>query len=200
MPWPPRSGDPASSRGILSVGSMNTMTRRMTVLACLGALLQISAGDVLAQGPGGAPGRIGTVTRLVKLFDGLENDWLAAIRNRDEAALRALLADDFEMRLASRPADPIPRAEWIKHALATPPLGWTVRQMAARDIGCAVVVSFRLDPGADASGARPALVVDTWVQAQGAWKAVARYVGAADELPLGIPGETMAPGSLPKKY
>ena len=72
--------------------------------------------------------------------------------------------------------------------------------MAARDMGCTVVVSFRLDPATGAHGARPVLVVDTWVQAQGAWKATARYVGAADDHPLGLPGETTVPGALPKKY
>ena len=177
------------------------MERFLTALASLAVFLLVPAGHVLAQGqpsPGRPPAV--TVTRLVKLFDGLENDWLAAIRNRDEAALGTLLADDFEMRLASRPADPIPRAEWIKHALANPGVGWTVRQMAARDMGCTVVVSFRLDPAAGASALRPVLVVDTWVRAQGAWKVAARYVGAADDRPLGLPGETTEPGALPKKY
>ena len=184
---------------MMTMGALNAMKRSMTVLVSLVA--SILVGDVPAQGQGASGrGAVGTVTRLVKLFDGLENDWLAAIRNRDEAALGALLAEDFEMRLASRPADPIPRAEWIKQALGTPSAGWTVRQMAARDMGCVVIVSFRLDPAAGASGARPVLVVDTWVQAQGTWRVTARYAGAADEPPLGLPGETTVPGSLPKRY
>ena len=152
------------------------MNRLTAMVVSLLAALLIPAGDVPAQGQSPAPGRSGivTVTRLVKLFSGLENDWLAAVRNRDATALGSLLAEDFEMRLASRPAEPIPRAEWLKHALAAPAPGWTVRQMAARDLGCTVIVSFRLEPGADASGARPIFVVDTWVQAKGTWKAAAR--------------------------
>src|SRR5262249_43917239 len=140
-------------------------------------------GGASVHGQPSAPGRtpIVTVTRLVKLFGGLENEWLTAVRNRDEPALTALLADDFEMRLASRPSEPVPRAEWIKHALASPPVAWTVHNMAARDLGCAVMVSFRLDPGGSAPGSRPVFVVDTWAQTEGNWKVAARYVAAADE-------------------
>jgi hypothetical protein len=179
------------------------MKRTAIVIAPLVLALLAAPGAAAAQAPPTASGRGPniTVTRLVKLFGGLETDWLAAIRNRDETALGALLADDFEMRLASRPGEPIPRAEWIKHALASPTTaGWTVREMAARDLGCTVIVSFRLAPGAGAIGARPVFVVDTWVQEHGTWRVAARYVGAADGSPLGLPGETMLPGTEPKKY
>ena len=171
------------------------MKRLTPMVVSLVAALLILVGDAFAQGQSAAPGRSPgvTVTRLVKLFGGLENDWMAAVRNRDATVLGSLLAEDVEMRLASRPAEPIPRAEWIKHALAAPTPGWTVWQMAARDMGCTVIVSFRLEPGADAPGARPIFVVDTWVQAQGTWKAAARYAGAADEHPLGLPGEATLP-------
>jgi hypothetical protein len=185
---------------MMTKGAMTTMKRSLTVLVALVAALSVLAGAATAQGQAPAPGRTPTVTRLVKLFGGLENDWLAAIRNRDEAALGGLLAEDFEMRLASRPAEPIPRAEWIRHALAAPTPVWTVRQMAARDMGCAVVVSFRLEPGAGAPGARAAFVVDTWVQAHGTWRVAARYVAAADEHPLGLPGEAAQGGTPSKKY
>jgi hypothetical protein len=178
------------------------MKRQTAMTMSLVAAFLILAGAAPAQGQSATPGRspVVTVTRLVKLFGGLENDWLAAVRNRDATALGSLLTEDFEMRLASRPAEPVPRAEWIKHALAVPIPGWVVRQMAARDMGCTVIVSFRLEPGADAPGARPIFVVDTWVQAQGSWKAAARYAGAADEHPLGLPGETAVPDILRKKY
>jgi hypothetical protein len=187
---------------MMTTGAMTAMKRSLTVLVSLVAALLVLAEAATAQGQAAAPGRSPTVTvtRLVKLFGGLENDWLAAVRNRDEAALGALLAEDFEMRLASRPAEPIPRAEWIRHALAAPTPVWTVRQMAARDMGCTVVVSFRLEPGAGAAGARALFVVDTWVQAQGTWKVTERYAGAADEHPLGLPGEAARGGTLPKKY
>lgn len=183
---------------MMNKGAMTAMKRSVTVMVSLVVALSVLAEAATAQGQAPAPGRTPTVTvtRLVKLFGGLENDWLAAVRNRDEAALGALLAEDFEMRLASRPAEPIPRAEWIRHALAAPAPVWTVRQMAARDMGCAVLVSFRLDPGAGAPQARAVFVVDTWVQVHGTWKVTERYAGAADEHPLGLSGEAAPGGTL----
>lgn len=182
-------------------GVVTAMRPLVTATVSLVAALGVLAGAATAQGQAAAPGRTPTitVTRLVKLFGGLENDWLAAIRNRDEAALARLLTEDFEMRLASHPGAPIPRAEWIRHALAAPTSVWSVRQMAARDMGCTVLVSFRLEPGSGAAAARALFIVDTWVQTQGTWKVAARYAGGADELSLGLPGEAALGGSTPKK-
>jgi hypothetical protein len=83
--------------------------------------------------------------------------------------------------------------------MAAPPAAWTVQQVAARDLGCVVVVSFRLEPGAGTHGARPVFVVDTWVQGEQTWKVAARYVAAADERALGLPGEVATPASPHKK-
>jgi len=178
------------------------MRRRVVAVAAVALCLAVRERGAWAQEKTPVPGRapVPTVTRLVALFAGLENDWLEAVRRRDEAALSALLADDFEMRLASHPAAPVPRAEWIEQALAGPAGPWLVRDVAARDLAGPVVVSFRLEPGPGARGGRPAFVVDTWVQVQGSWKAKARYVGPADGNPLGLPGEFRTPRPPPKKY
>jgi len=170
----------------------------LPVLSALGAIVLLDRVSAQDRPATGRP-PIVTVTRLVKLFSGLENEWLTAVRNRDETALTGLLADDFEMRLAARPGQPTPRAEWIRQALASSPATWTIHQIAARDLGSVVVVSFRLDPATSAHGGRPAFIVDTWVQVEGNWKVAARYVAPADERTLGLPGEAAASTDSPSK-
>src|SRR5262245_3571013 len=137
--------------------------RWLIVTMPLVAALLIISDNASGQGPSGRP-TIVTTTRLVMLSGGHEHELLSTIQNRDEPALTAILADNFEMRVASRPGEPVPRAEWIKHALASPPATWSVQHVVARDLGCAVLVSFRLEPGSAVPGARSVFVVDTWVQ------------------------------------
>ena len=67
-----------------------------------------------------ALGHIPTVTRLVKLFMDLEGTLATGLRDGNAAAVDTMLADDFEMRVASMPGNPTPRAEWIKLSLGKP--------------------------------------------------------------------------------
>jgi hypothetical protein len=72
--------------------------------------------------------------------------------------------------------------------------------MAVRELGSIALVSFRLDQegelgGRDESGAF--LIVDAWVQQEGAWKVAARYSDApALRRPLGAPATSE---TIPKK-
>ncbi len=174
------------------------ISSRLLVIANAILVLSPALGPLsAAQETPGAASRIPTVTRLVSVFGGLESRWLEAIRTRDAAALESLLADDFEMRLAVRPDQPIPRAEYLKQALTGSVALPVVRGMAARDLGGPVIVSFRLE--LDGSPAGQVLVVDVWEPFQGTWKAMARYVGSVAELPAGMPGAAAADDRLPKR-
>ncbi len=164
----------------------------LTVCAALAAL-------AVPQAPGtGAP----TVSRLVLTFSGLEGQLLDAARAGDAVRVDGLLADAFEMRTAAAPAAPVPRAEWTRSALQEFRLRAAgVSEMAARELGPVVVVSFRLTQagaagGADASG--EFFVTDVWSQEQGTWRLQARYVDTpGGRRPLGAPGAHV---TIEKKY
>lgn len=151
-----------------------------------------------------APGRVPTVTRLVKICSTLENDLNAAILRRDSAALDRMLAPDFEMRSGSMPGRPIPRAAWLAQALSDPQFTWHNEQMAAHEYGNTVMVSFLWNvdtaAGTDASArfAPRLFVVDTWIQDGGNWRLGTRYISPASD--ARVPGLANDNGELPKKY
>lgn len=113
-----------------------------------------------------------TVTRLVKMFLDLEGRLMQAQRDGDNAALGALLADDFEQRSAPQPGVPVARAEWLSHAKrnAAAQAG-RIEQMAAHDHGNVVVVSFLVHP----DSGKPQFIVDTWAKSGDGWKLAVRY-------------------------
>jgi hypothetical protein len=173
----------------------------LTLLAGLaGAASSVAADDAAATG------RVPTVTRLVKIFSTLENEWSDAVRQRNAAAVDKLLASDFEMRTAGAPGRPIPRADWIRQAMSDPPFASRIEQMAAHEYGGkTVVVSFlwNLDASAGtdaaASIAVRLFVVDTWVQEGDDWRVSTRYVASADGTAR-VPGLPRDVSNIPKKY
>jgi ketosteroid isomerase-like protein len=170
------------------------------LLAPLGILAAALVGSPapLAAAPAQGP----TVTRLVQLFTGLETEWLEAVRHKDQAALERLLLDDFELRAADAPGVPVPRADWMRDALAAEPVrSFELRQMAVRSFADTAVVSFlcHLDARPDGKqNTTDVSVVDIWVQRQGEWKAAARYAGPA--LPASMPGAGARPNGIEKRY
>ncbi|SRR5258706_1544266 len=148
------------------------------------------------------PQRIPTVTRLVQVFSGLENDWMEAVRRRDEAAVTRVLGDSFEMRSALAPSDPVPAADWVRNAVQEFHLrSFRISEMAVRELGTVAVVSFRLAQQGELGGKEESaefFVADVWVRADGAWKVAARYAAAPDRhRPLGAPPADV---TVPKKY
>jgi hypothetical protein len=148
------------------------------------------------------PQRIPTVTRLVQLFSGLENDWMEAVRRRDEAAVTRILGDSFEMRSALAPSDPVPAGDWVRNAVHEFHLrSFRISEMAVRELGTVAVVSFRLAQEGELGGKEESaecFVADVWVRQDGAWKVAARYAAAADwHRPLGTPPADV---TIPKKY
>lgn len=153
-----------------------------------------------AQGTTAVP----TVTRLVKVFQQLETQFAQAARAGDTAALEALLTEDFELRVARRPAEPVARAQWLAAIKQQPAPDARIEQMAAHDHGTIVDVSFLLRPlvaGPPRRGTEaPLFIVDTWARDGEAWRLKVRYAGVVGSSTQRVPGEGMTTGAVPKKY
>jgi hypothetical protein len=158
------------------------------------AALGIAAPSIADEAP--ARSRVGTVTRLVKLFLDREAALATAIRSGDATSLGAMLADDFELRIGPRAANPIPRADWMREVLRTREPGGEAGRMAVHDLGTAAIVSFTQD---GPSG--PMFVVDVWRGQGGAeWKLAVRYASPVGASAFVIPGAGPEEKEIPKKY
>ena len=140
--------------------------------------------------------RVVTTTRLVASFSDLENQWLQALQHRDEPSLSRLLGEDFQV-WTPNVNGPVPREEWQQQAFARTLTSFQFRQMAARSLNEATVVtSFVLHENVQSGGKSTAehyFVVDIWSKKDGQWVCTDRYlapisgaqVGAADVKPSG---------------
>ncbi|MGE5089864.1 MAG: nuclear transport factor 2 family protein [Candidatus Levyibacteriota bacterium] len=164
----------------------------------LAATLAICAAFPAAAQPVQAPGRIPTVTRLVKIFHDLETRLASGLAARDAKAIDQALASDFEMRAGSMPGTPVPRADWVRQAQADS-AETSIDQMAVHDFGSVAIVSFRQVPAsAPASGAPQALfVVDCWKRDGDGWKLATRYLSNAAAPASAIP---LPAGTIDKRY
>jgi hypothetical protein len=136
-----------------------------------------------------------TVTRLVKLFLEREAQLADAIRGGDATSIGKLLADDFELRVGARAANPVPRDDFLLDMLRTRDPGGTISRMAVHDLGAVALVSF-----SQASSAGPLFVVDVWRQQGADWMLAIRYASPAGNAALVIPGAAPAATEIPKKY
>jgi hypothetical protein len=136
------------------------------------------------------PQRVPTLTRLVTLFGGLENQWLDAVQDKDADTVKSLLADDYEIRIGSSAGEPTPRNEAMELAMQAPAFTSSLSQIAAHDYGNIVVVSFvwRLDVAGSNTLAQNIFVVDTWRQIEGKWRVQARYAAPIDDPGKTVPG------------
>ncbi|HET8874860.1 MAG TPA: nuclear transport factor 2 family protein [Casimicrobiaceae bacterium] len=151
----------------------------------------------LAQ-PAPAPGRIPTVTRLVKLFTGLEMDLVARTHAKDLSALDALLDPSFELRAGNTPGTPVPRDAWIRDARAAPRAPPRIDQMSVHDFGDVAIVSFRETAVAGATrGGSARFVVDCWKRDGDAWRLAVRYVSDASAQGVKLPS---AAATIDKRY
>ena len=145
--------------------------------------------------PNGAR-RVVTTTRLVAIFADLENQWLQAQQHKDESALSRLLGEDFQVWMPSV-SGPVPREEWQQRAFARSLTSFQFRQMAARSLHEATVVtSFVLHETVQSEGkptAEEYFVVDIWSKEGDQWVCTDRYISplssgqaaAADVKPSG---------------
>jgi hypothetical protein len=139
-----------------------------------------------------ADGRIPTVTRLVKLFSGLEADLVAKAHASDASALDAMLDAAFELRAGDVPGTPIPRDAWMQAARAAPNVPPDITQMAVHDLGGVALVSFR-----DATTKPPRFVVDAWKRDGDTWKLAVRYQADAGTKSAARP---KSPRTIDKRY
>lgn len=169
-------------------------SRLLIGLFWLAALPAVSTPAIAADEP--ATGRVGTVTRLVKIFLDREEALSAAMRAGDTASLERMLTDDFELRAGARAASPVPRADFLKEVVRTLPAGEAPGRMAVHDLGNIAVVSFV--QGDDAK--RAIFVVDVWRQSGREWKLAIRYAAPAGTQDFPIPGAAAPSTEIPKKY
>ena len=162
---------------------MMPMRRLVLALACTVALL--AAAPAAPQVP--------TVTRLVKLFDGLEGELQAALGRADTATLDRLVAADFEQRSGAEPGAPLPRAEWLQLNSQRSDAPSQRLQMAAHERGDTLIVSFLW---AHADKRRDLFVVDVWQRQQDQFQLATRYVASAS----GPRSARPAADTPPKRY
>src|SRR5437879_2122490 len=123
--------------------------------------------------------RVVTTTRLVAIFADLENQWLQALQHKDESSLSRLLGEEFQVWMPSM-SGPVPREEWQQQAFARTLTAFQFRQMAARSLNEATVVtSFVLHENVQSAGkptAEDYFVVDIWSKRDNQWVCTDRYL------------------------
>ena len=177
---------------------MNSRSRLLVAFLVAGVLASPLRADA-ADTP--ATGRIPTVTRLVKLFLELEGSLAAGIRGGNASAVDKMLAEDFELRVASTPGNPTPRAEWLRLAMDKPGPSVRIEQMAVHDFGDVAIVSF-LQAAMTAEkrdSTRDIATVDVWKRTGDTWMLAVRYAGPAGTRSFAIPGASMEP-PIEKRY
>jgi len=148
----------------------------------------------------GSVGRIPTVTRLVHVFLELEGELNEALGKRDMQAVSKLLTDDFEMRVANMPGNPVPRAAWIRQSFKAPEASSLLEQMAVHDFGAIAIVSYLWSfTPAKSEVTREIFVVDTWRQDAGHWKLAVRYAAPGGLNDATIPGVASDAPAFEKK-
>ena len=167
----------------------------LALLCLLAGPSGASAADRAATG-----GRIPTVTRLVKQFLDLETTLANDIRSGKKEAVDKLVADDFELRVASMPGNPTPRDEWLRRLAEQPAPPARLEQMAVHDYGNVAVVSFlqAAMAGQKRDPARDIATVDVWKRNGDGWVLAVRYAGPAGA-GVAIPGASTEP-PIPKRY
>ena len=168
--------------------------RTLTALAFACVMALVPASPALAADT--APGRIPTVTRLVKLFLEREDALAVAMSRGDATALAQTLTDDFELRTGARAAAPVPRADFVAATVRARPTVQPAGRMAVHDLGNVAIVSFV--QGEDARSA--VFVVDVWRQQAGDWKLAIRYASPTGAPEFAIPGAGSPEPDIPKKY
>jgi hypothetical protein len=164
----------------------------------LGLALSAQAWAVDPPPPREARQRVVTTSRLVKVFFDLEWDLIDARRARNSATVSSLLAEDFEQRLGTQPASPVPREAWMAESLPSGSL--LITEMAVRDHNDLLIVSFKLS-GQGAGAAK--FVVDVWRKNGDAGYLLAtRYLSDAEasaKATSSVPAVAPASASVPTK-
>jgi Domain of unknown function (DUF4440) len=149
-------------------------------------------------------GQSPVMTRYMKVFMEQETQLLQAVKEKNNEAMEKMLAVNFEMRTSHQAGVPVPRAEWMKSALApVTSSDYTISQMAVQEVGTVAIASFVLTPSAANKAAAAAFIVDTWVPEGEGWKLRVRHASSLPTLNTKqgrIMGDAATSVDLQKKY
>jgi len=159
-------------------GEELAMTVARIVLLCFAAGLSCMGFAQQNMPTQHAPRRVVTTTRLVAVFSELETQWWQAVQNKDEAALRRLLGEDFQVWMPDV-SGPVAREDWQQQAFARKWGSFHLRQMAVRLLNDeTAVASFVLSQSVQSRGKPQAddyFVVDIWSKNGDHWVCTDRY-------------------------
>ena len=153
-------------------------THRSLTLSMLALCLAIAPAAAQPGPTAGVRGGpvAGMATRSVSKYLGLERSLEEGLAKRDRASVRALLADDFELRTGASP-DAVAAGDWLRRELTSAGQDRIVQDLGVRELDDIAVVSFLLEP----AQARPRtrangtmFVVDVWRQSSS--KLISRYI------------------------
>jgi ketosteroid isomerase-like protein len=129
--------------------------------------------------------------KVVRLIRELQDQWMAAWRDKDSATLERILAPEFALVISASPTQSFPRAAWLRTAgSGYECTEFSYRDMQVRDFGDVVIVSslFRVRAtafGVDRSG--DFFLTDVWRPgADGAWQVIARYSSVPESVNASI--------------
>ena len=130
--------------------------------------------------------RIVTATKQATLFSGLEIQLLKAVQKKDQAAMQAMLTEDFMVEMPN--ADPLPGEDWVDSVMAKDFTlkSFAMREVSVVDLGNAAVVKFErrqntINKGKAEGGEY--FVVDVWKKDGDTWKLANRFVSKSATTP-----------------
>ncbi|HZS27497.1 MAG TPA: nuclear transport factor 2 family protein [Candidatus Angelobacter sp.] len=137
--------------------------------------------------------RIKTSTRQVVLFTNLETQMLQAVQKKNQAALTAMLTDDFAIDMPN--ADRMAGEDWVDSVMSKDFTleKFGVHQMSVIDLGNAAVVKYERLQQATQKGDNENgefFVIDLWKKDGDNWKLADRYVSKVSSV---IPADKSEP-------
>jgi hypothetical protein len=177
---------------------MKTLQFMFVIFSLLAGIATVNSAPI-----SGNTTRIPQLTRTVKIFSELETELIDALKTNNQEKLKSLLAEDFEMRQASKPDSPIPYADWLKNSLAEAS-SYTadIKQMSVHDLKQTAIVNFLWLPASD-NGQVPLekfFIVDIWRQNGKNWQLAIRYLSSIQDTNAKIPGFVSNEVEIEKKY
>ncbi len=109
----------------------------------------------------------------------LSVEWMQAWKDRDQAKLEEILAEDFVLILSASPDRPVARARWLEFALGDYVCeSFEYKSQSVHELGdIAIVASIYTQKAAVAGQDRSGefFLTDVWQRRAGRWQVVARY-------------------------
>jgi hypothetical protein len=129
--------------------------------------------------------------KLQIFFTELENQWLKADQDKDQAAINRIVAEDFEVWTSAPHGSPMSRADWLLEVFGKRLLSFQVKQLAVRDLSPDIAVVSFVETATYQQSATPQtedrFIVDIWINHHGGdnWRCTDRYLSRAEAVPPG---------------